>query len=50
MDTTTNQKLMGTTKGVQGKRFDRGGAQGGCNPIVLAAIDVETMEQNKINQ
>jgi hypothetical protein len=41
MDTTTNQKHIGATKEVQGKRSNRGGAQGGFDPIVLAAIEVK---------
>jgi hypothetical protein len=43
MDTTTNHKHVGTTEGVQGKRFDWGGVQGGVDPIVSAAIEVKTM-------
>jgi hypothetical protein len=44
MDTATNQKHTYTTKGIQGKRFNRGGSTGGgFDPIVLAAIEVEKM-------
>ncbi len=43
MDTTTNQKHVGASEGVQGKRFDRGRARGGCDAIILAAIEVKTM-------
>jgi hypothetical protein len=43
IDTTTNQKHVGAYEGVQGKRFDQGRAREGCNPIILAAIEVKTM-------
>jgi hypothetical protein len=43
MDTTTIQKHVGATGGVHGKKFGWGGAQGGGDPIVLAAIEVKKM-------
>ncbi len=50
MDAATNQKHVGTNKGVEEKRFDWGGVQGVVNPIVLALVEVKKMIYNKLNQ
>ncbi len=39
-DATTNQKHSGVTEEAQGKRFDRGGARGNGNAIILGAIEL----------
>jgi hypothetical protein len=40
-NTTTNQKLVATTKGSMEGRFDEREVQGKRNSIVLGALDVE---------
>jgi hypothetical protein len=46
-DSPTNQKHAGMTEEVHGKRFDRGGAQGNGNTIVLGMIELGRGQQIK---